>query len=179
MKLLKNFFNKKFSFASSIASLRSNLSSTHGFTLVELLVVMGVIGTLAAGLVVVINPAAMVGKARDAQRKSDFNQIQKALELYYDDYSEYPVNMDDLTTVGNYMKTIPSDPVPTRFQYRYVQISGGQMYRLYAHLENASDPQACSPTGDCPNASGVSNPKCGVGVAQTCNYGVTSPNTSP
>ncbi len=52
------------------------------FTLIELLVVIAIIGFLAAVVVASINNSR--GKARDAIRKSDLNEIAKAVELYYD-----------------------------------------------------------------------------------------------
>lgn len=148
------------------SKLRKN---SKGFTLIELLVVMGVIGTLAAGLVVVLNPAGMIEKARDAERKSDLGELQKALETYYDDYNRYPDDINELTTVGNYIQSVPKDPT-TDEEYLYVQLNGGQMYRLYTQLENENDAQSCD--GACPNAAGLT---CSGG---DCNYGVTSPNTS-
>src|SRR5438034_6926778 len=67
--------------------------ASSGFTLIELLVVISVIGILAAGLLLLINPFAQFQKARDAQRKSDLGQIQKALELYSQDTGgNYPVS---------------------------------------------------------------------------------------
>lgn len=61
-----------------------------GFTLVELLVVISVIGALAAIAVFTINPNGQYAKARDAQRKSDVQQIKRVLELFYNDYGQYP-----------------------------------------------------------------------------------------
>lgn len=161
-------------------------SVQKGFTLVELLVVMAVIGTLTAGLVVVVNPAGMLSKARDAERKSDLTQLQRALEAYYDDYNEYPSSgaeyiIGGVSWGGNwspYMTTLPQDPVSDQ---RYVYFSTGQTYRLYAHLETFNDPQGCNTDTDgnnteCSNASGLI---CGNDEAHVCTYGVSSPNTSP
>jgi prepilin-type N-terminal cleavage/methylation domain-containing protein len=152
----------------------------RAFTLIELLVVMGVIGTLAAGIVIIINPGGQIGKARDAERKSDMSQIQKALEMYYDDYNRYPDDIAELSSSsGNYIQQLPLDP-STDLSYVYVVTSGNQTYRLYAHLESDSDLQICNPndaTEDCPNAPEGS---CGESEdVASCNYGVTSPNASP
>jgi general secretion pathway protein G len=54
-----------------------------GFTLIELLVVIAIIGMLSALLVP--NFMGARERARDAQRKSDLKQIQKALEMYRQD----------------------------------------------------------------------------------------------
>ena len=54
-----------------------------GFTLIELLVVIVIIGILV-GITLFVYRGAQ-GRARDAQRQTDIANIQKALELYYDD----------------------------------------------------------------------------------------------
>lgn len=65
-------------------------SNSSGFTLIEILIVIGIIGILSGVLVSVINPAGIRAKSRDAQRKSDLRQIQTALELYFADNRMYP-----------------------------------------------------------------------------------------
>jgi general secretion pathway protein G len=60
----------------------------RGFTIVELLIVIVVIGILAA--ITVVAFGATQSKARDAQRKSDVEAIVKALELHYNDKGFYP-----------------------------------------------------------------------------------------
>lgn len=60
-----------------------------GFTLVELLVVIGIIGILSTLALVSLNSARQ--KSRDAKRLSDVRQIQTALELYYGDKNTYPI----------------------------------------------------------------------------------------
>jgi len=59
-----------------------------GFTLVELLVVMAILGVL----VTLIGTAFRTAQARgrDVQRKSDLKQIANALELFFNDYGFYP-----------------------------------------------------------------------------------------
>lgn len=61
-----------------------------GFTLIELLIVIAIIGTLAGILFVSIGQGPLK-KARDAKRKSDLNQVMKALDLYHFDYGSFCV----------------------------------------------------------------------------------------
>src|SRR5256885_12699292 len=65
---------------------------SRGLTLIELLVVIAILGILAAGILALLNPVSQLQKARDARRKSDLSEIQKALELYYQDCGYYPAN---------------------------------------------------------------------------------------
>jgi prepilin-type N-terminal cleavage/methylation domain-containing protein len=67
-----------------------NKKNNEGFTLVELLVVISIIGLLSSFAVVSLNSAR--AKARDALRKGDMAQIRTALNLYYDDHTHYPTN---------------------------------------------------------------------------------------
>lgn len=59
-----------------------------GFTIVELLIVIVVIGILAAITIVAYN--GIQGRARDAKRHTDLAAIQQGLELYYIDNGGYP-----------------------------------------------------------------------------------------
>ncbi len=57
-------------------------TNVKGFTLIELLIVIGILGILAAAVVVVLNPAELLKQARDAQRLQDLASINSALSLY-------------------------------------------------------------------------------------------------
>ncbi len=119
-----------------------------GFTLVELLIVIAIIGILSALLMA--NFIGVRQRARDAQRKADLRQIQSASELYRSDLGAYPDNTKlsscggQLDDGGNpaaiYMKKIPCDPLDNTTPYYYAK--NGQDYDLIACLENLSDLQA-------------------------------------
>lgn len=163
----------------------SSSSLKRGFTLIELLIVVAIIGILSAGLINIINPVAQLQKAKDAQRKTDLNQIKKALEAYYQDNGHYPAAVyfmiestgDDRSAAiwgtdqwAPYMSTLPMDPSSPKKNYVYNSIPDGQTYCIYASLDREvqiTSFGSCFPSGA----------SCGTGA--TCNYGVSSPNVSP
>lgn len=172
-----------------------------GFTLIELLVIMAMIGVLASATITFINPLGQFQKQRDLQRKNDLAQIQRSLETYYNDNGKYPASstagpgakINDTINCGAsgcswggtwspYMTKLPQDPSSGR-TYAYFASPDGQIYRIYASLERGkNDSQACVDSGGleiaCPNAdASVTTTGCNTG--NKCNYGVSSPNTSP
>ncbi len=123
-----------------------------GFTLIELLVVIAIIGGLSALLLP--NYMGARERARDAQRKNDLKQIQKALEMYKQDQTPaaYPTGLPPVgsqwvngTTV--YMNKFPSDPNRTPNNYYYTYNNSNLTYTLCACLENKAD--ADGSAGDC------------------------------
>jgi len=96
-----------------------------GFTLIEMLVVVAIIGLLSSVVVVGLGSARQ--NARDARRISDIRQIQNALEVYYSSNGSYPADLTSLT--------IPHDPLDDTMSYGYSQLSSGQGYAVGACLE--------------------------------------------
>jgi len=61
-----------------------------GFTLVELLIVIGLLGAIALIVISAINPIEQSNRARDTKFKSDASQLISAAERYYTQKSEFP-----------------------------------------------------------------------------------------
>jgi type II secretion system protein G len=163
-----------------------------GFTLVEMLIVLGILGVVATTVIMGINPLDQLRKSNDADRKNDLAQLQKALELYYQDNGAYPPSSADFkirngtATVAwgsawqPYMATLPKDPVAAKsYQYYSPPTSNGQTYYIYANLERgAKDPQVCNAGNAC-TSLGASGFPPATSCGGACNYGVSSPNVTP
>jgi len=71
------------------------LKNSSGFTLLELLVVIVMLGILFASLLAAINPIGQMQKARDSKRIEDLVKINKALVQYYIKHGDLPDNTED------------------------------------------------------------------------------------
>jgi prepilin-type N-terminal cleavage/methylation domain-containing protein len=75
-----------------------------GFTLIELLVVIAIIGLLASVVLVSLNTAR--AKARDAKRQAELNQVQLAIEMYYNQTGSYVTGTFFSVWDSNYGHTV-------------------------------------------------------------------------
>lgn len=64
-----------------------------GFTLMELLIVIGVLGILAAGLLAAIDPFEQLKKARDANNRNASVELLNGFTRYYASHGEFPWNL--------------------------------------------------------------------------------------
>ena len=85
-----------------------NQKHDAGFTLVELMIVMAIIGVLA--MVAVPSYIQAIRHAREAVLKEDLHTLRAAIDSYTMDKQKAPQSLDDLTQEG-YLKTIPEDPM--------------------------------------------------------------------
>lgn len=176
---------------------RKIAKSLRGFTLIQTLIVIALIGVLAIAIVVIFDPIDQIKKANDNKRKSDLALIQKALQEYYNDFGKFPLNpgncLEDFSqckivrldgktvewgeSFAPFMKLLPKDPSKNKTYIYYVK-ENRQSYYMYANLDRGQDGQACNSGGPCLSLSynGFKNDKpCG----EICNYGVSSSNVTP
>ena len=149
--------------------------TNKGFSLIELLVVISIIGVLIGLSAFGLQGARQ--SARDARRVSDIEQIRSGLELYKADCGVYPDNTDfpgpteDLEGDGSslscsgsntYISNRPQDPNPGKM-YRYNRTSP-TIYEICAAMETGGATVPCQ---------GMNPGQCGVGIS--CNYRVENP----
>ncbi|MCC6711234.1 MAG: type II secretion system protein [Candidatus Pacebacteria bacterium] len=164
----------------------TNFKNQRGFTMIELLIVIVILAIL-----VVIGIGSFMSsqlKSRDSARKTDLQNIARALELYYNDKGEYPVDTSKTGILSQewgtafvdpdnnqtlYMNLLPSDP--GAYTYYYTSVTGDE-FQLYTYLENEND-RDLNKDGD--NIQVYTGTDCGVNGIQTCNYGISSSNTDP
>ena len=73
------------------------VSFRRGFTLLEILLVVGIIAILAGIVIVAINPSRQLATVRNTQRVSDLKQIYNAMTQYYIDHNAYPASSTPTT----------------------------------------------------------------------------------
>ena len=106
--------------------MRRTLKQDAGFTLLELMIVMAIIGVLM--MVAVPSFVGAIRQAREAALKEDLHVIRAAIDSYTMDKQKAPQSLDDLIQDG-YLKSIPEDPF-THAKDTWVTDSSDALYSL-------------------------------------------------
>lgn len=118
------------------------MKKQSGFTLIEVMVVVAILGILAA--IVMTNVVGKDEQARITAARASLAQISNALEMYKLDNHRYPSTDEGLDALvnraasaktfptGGYLKGgMPQDPWGNPFQY-FAPGSGGRGYDIYS-----------------------------------------------
>jgi len=104
-----------------------------GFSLIELMVVIAIMGLLAT--VVAVNLMGQTYRAKVAKVMADFKNMDTAINLYKTNFNKYPQKLDDLVAKG----LIDPDPKdPWGNSYKYDPPIGGGKYRLTSYGEDGA-----------------------------------------
>ena len=100
--------------SSSLIVHRSSLQ--RGFSLIELIVVVTIIGILAGAAIAHVRYAQQ--KAREAVLRDNLYEMRKAIDNFYADKQRYPNDLNEL--VPNYLRSIPKDPITNTAEWEII-----------------------------------------------------------
>lgn len=123
---------------------RRNPSREAGFSLVELMVVVFIMGLLAT--LIIVNVAPVGDRSRIAKARADIASLENALEQYSLDLYTYPTQEQGLAALsspppgvdltlyrpGGYIRRVQNDPWGNPYQYVIPGTRSGGRYDLFS-----------------------------------------------
>ncbi len=125
-------------------SLRNRRRSEAGFSLVELMVVVFIMGLLAT--LIIVNVAPVGDRSRISKARSDIASLESALEQYSLDLYNYPTSAQGLAALstppqgvdaalyrqGGYIRRVQMDPWGNPYQYQIPGTRSGGRYDVFS-----------------------------------------------
>lgn len=122
------------------AAMKKKQRNQGGFSLIELIVVVTIIGILAG--VAMVNIRYATQKAREAALRDNLFSMRKAIDNFYADKQKYPSNLAEL--VPNYIRKIPADPITKQVDWEEVM---DDPMSLDGEMSASTDPEALTQPG--------------------------------
>lgn len=118
------------------------MRKNSGFTLIEIVIVITIIGILGVAVISILNPYEMQALGRDNVRLTEMSNTAQALELYFSEVKSYPNNNQNfrldsnlLISLRNYNKSVrTADSATCNFLYR----KNTSNYEIFAVMESKS-----------------------------------------
>ena len=126
--------------ATLLSRFRARRKTQHGFSLIELIVVVTIIGILAG--IALINVGTAQRKARETALRENLFQMRKAIDNFYADKQRYPSDLNEL--VPNYIRKIPNDPLTMQNDWETVM---DDPMSLEGEMSADTDPNAMTQPG--------------------------------
>ena len=113
------------------------LNKAAGFTLIEILLVVVIIGMLAT--IAVINIPKFLGQGKTTKAQADISNLATAVQLYNMNEGKYPGSLSALME-GNdpYMQTVPKDPWGHDYQYTLGSSRKGLRFEITSYGEDGN-----------------------------------------
>jgi len=112
----------------------------RGFTLIELIVVVTIVGILAS--LALVNVRTAQRKARESALRDNLFNMRKAIDNFYADKQRYPADLNEL--VPNYIRRIPKDPITLQEDWETVM---DDPMSLDGEMSADTDPNAVTQPG--------------------------------
>ncbi|MEM5314569.1 type II secretion system protein [Paraburkholderia sp. JHI869] len=117
---------------------------TSGFTLIELVVVMAIIGLLLT--IAVPRYMHSIERGKEQVRQQNVAVMRNAIDQYYGDNGQYPETLDELVA-KHYLRSVPVDPVNGDDKWAVIASPDETKPGVY-DVAPASSPQAVAPRAE-------------------------------